>query len=295
MNMKLLVSFLLGVTLTILGFYKYYKTGSSVTYDSQSCTLCCDCYEDLHGKVVLVTGASGGIGNAIARSFSMLGAKVAIHYHSRKTNAEALRDEINDKQGEAEIFFADFNDNQDIVKLVDSVIKKFGKIDILINNAAIVKERAFSKIDGEYLQEHINVNLLSPLLLSKEVISRFSKEGGSIVNISSINALFPSREAIIYSASKAALNNITAALAKVGAEKNVRVNGVMPGLTATARKAKVPKELSNFINNTTLIAPRMGYPEEIAEVVVFLATNQSRWITGQVITVDGGMSIGLMG
>jgi NAD(P)-dependent dehydrogenase (short-subunit alcohol dehydrogenase family) len=250
---------------------------------------------DLTGKVAVVTGASKGIGRAIAERLALSGAKVCVSSRNLKA-CEAVRDSIVKSQGTAIAVAADTSDPQALSYLVDETIEKFGTIDILVNNAATspifgpveeTSEAGFDKI--------MAVNVRGPFTLSKLILPHFKKKNsGSIINIGSIGAVRPEEALGIYSMSKAALLSLTKVLAKEWGPYGVRVNCVCPGLVKTKFNESVwespPNRVDHFLMRTPM--KRIATPEEIAPFVVFLASDSmSGFSTGGVFTIDSGMTL----
>lgn len=248
---------------------------------------------DLTGKVALVTGASKGIGKAIAELYAQAGAKVVVS--SRKQDAvDAVASEINSKGGNAIAIACNVSDASDLQKLVDATLQKFGTIDILVNNAAAnpsfgpvveTTESSFDKI--------IAVNVKGPFELAKKVYPILkAKQSGSVINISSIGGLRPEPGLGIYSVSKAALISLTKVMAKEWGADNIRVNVICPGLIKT-KFSEALWSNEKIMNAMMKILPikRVGTPEEIAALALYLASDVSSYSTGSVFTADGGFTI----
>ncbi len=242
----------------------------------------------MQDKVVLVTGGSGCLGSTICQKFASLGAKVAIHYHANKEKATNVLSTVLSAGSEGEIFMADLEKADSCAELIERVSEKFGKIDIIINNAVVFKVSAFEDIDPEDFHKQLNVNVLAPIILSQTALKYFPKEGGSIVNIASVNSFLPSVEAAIYSASKAALVNLTTSMGRLLATRKIRVNAISPGAIEGENVANIPLEMRKIFTDKTPLAPRFADPEEIANMAIFLSSPASTWITGKNYTVDGG-------
>ena len=237
--------------------------------------------------MVLVTGASGGIGSAIVRLFASKGFNVAIHYNSNESSAIELRDGLKNVGYSAEIFQADLSVPEDVCRLVNEVKSVFGTVDVLVNNAGISLVKLFDETTDEEWDTVMNVNLRSAFLCSKAVVGdMISKKKGKIINISSIWGVKGASCEVAYSASKAGLIGMTKALAQELAPSNIQVNCVTPGAIAT--------EMNSHLSASDVVAlcdeipaGRFGAPIEVAETVWFLANSPS-YVTGQVIGVDGG-------
>jgi len=246
----------------------------------------------LENKVAVVTGASKGIGAAIAKYFAAEGAKVVVNYASSKEGADKVVKAITDNGGIAIAVQADVSNGADVNRLFEETAKAFGTLDILVNNAVFQQYLPIEQVTVEAFHQHFNVNVLGPVLTIQASLKAFGDKGGNIINISSGASKYPLPGASLYSATKAALDGITIALSKELGAKNVRINSVLPGATETegARSAGVTtgsEYEKMFIANTPL--GRRGQPEDIAKAVVFLASDDAAWITGEQISVSGGM------
>jgi len=240
-----------------------------------------------NSKAAIVTGAAKGIGAAIALALAAAGYAVVINFRNGMDEALALRGQITDSGGVAEVFGADISQETQAVALVAFAVEKFGRLDVLVNNAGIAKPGALDEIDAAHIAELSSVNI-SGLLFATKHAARHLPPGGVIVNISSVNGLSPVPGAAVYSATKAAVNAITVSLARELGGKGIRVNAVAPGLTMTARYAdEVPEEAKRHVVKETPLG-RLGMPEDIAGLVTFLTSDAARWITGEVISASGG-------
>ncbi|HMI08276.1 MAG TPA: glucose 1-dehydrogenase [Flavobacterium sp.] len=246
----------------------------------------------LKNKVAVVTGASKGIGASIAKHFAAEGAKVVVNYASSKEGADSVVKEITDNGGIAIAVQADVSNEADVMRLFAATKKAFGTLDILVNNAVFQQYLPIEQASVDAFHQHFNVNVLGPVLTIQASLKAFGDKGGNIINISSGASKYPLPAASLYSATKAALDAITIALSKELGAKNVRINSILPGATETegARSAGVTagsEYEKMFIANTPL--GRRGQPEDIAKAVVFLASDDAAWITGEQISVSGGM------
>ena len=243
----------------------------------------------LEGKVAIVTGGSRGIGFAVAKVFSESGAKVVItSRNSDKLNDAALKLECLAVK-------ADVRNSSEVKNVIKQTMEKFGRIDILINNAGVFpKISKLHEISEEDWNEVLDTNLSGPYRFAKEAIPYLQKNGGVIINVSSDAGLraYPDFNADAYSASKAALNLLTKTWALQYAKDKIRVNAVCPGVVDTDMTAPFLKTDADreFMNNDHPIG-RMGKPEEVAKTILFLASDDSAWTTGAVMTVDGGESL----
>jgi 3-oxoacyl-[acyl-carrier protein] reductase len=246
----------------------------------------------LKDKVAVVTGASKGIGASIAKHFAAEGAKVVVNYASSKEGADSVVKEITDNGGIAIAIQGDVSNEADVIRLFEETKKAFGTLDILVNNAVFQQFLPIEQVSAETFHQHFNVNVLGAILAIQASLKLFSDKGGNIINISSGASKMPLPAASLYSATKAALDAITISLSKELGAKNIRINSILPGATETegARSAGVTagsEYEKMFIANTPL--GRRGQPEDIAKAVVFLASDDAAWITGEQISVSGGM------
>ena len=240
-------------------------------------------------KVVLVTGSTRGIGKAIITDFAIKGYNVVINYKNSEFEAQILKQELEDTYNiEALIIKADVSKENEVKEMVQQIINKFGKIDVLVNNAGIAIDKEFEDRTVEDWQLTLNVNLIGPFLVSKYVGAEMLKqENGKIINISStngINSFFPT--SIDYDASKAGLINLTHNLA-IQFAPYINVNCIAPGWVNTEMNKCLPKE---FIEEETqkIYKKRFAEPEEIAKVVTFIASSDADYINDEVIKIDGG-------
>jgi 3-oxoacyl-[acyl-carrier protein] reductase len=246
----------------------------------------------LKNKVAVVTGSSKGIGAAIAKHFGAEGAKVVVNYASSKEGADKVVKAITDNGGIAISVQGDVSKEADVIRLFEETKKAFGTVDILVNNAVYQQFLPIDQVSAETFHQHFNVNVLGPVLTIQAALKLFGDKGGNIINISSGASKMPLPAASLYSATKAALDAITISLSKELGAKNVRVNSLLPGATetegATSAGVTAGSEYEKmFIANTPL--GRRGQPEDIAKAAVFLASDDAAWITGEQISVSGGM------
>ena len=246
----------------------------------------------LKNKVAVVTGASKGIGASIAKHFAAEGAKVVVNYATSKEGADSVVNAITGNGGIAISVQADVSKEADVTRLFEETRKAFGALDILVNNAVYQGYAPIEQISVETFHQSFNVNVLGPVLTIQAALKMFGDKGGNIINISSGASKMPLPAASLYSASKAALDAITISLSKELGAKNVRINSVLPGATETEGAASAGVTPGSeyekmFIANTPL--GRRGQPEDIAKAVVFLASDDAAWITGEQISVSGGM------
>jgi 3-oxoacyl-[acyl-carrier protein] reductase len=247
---------------------------------------------DLKDKVVLVTGSSTGIGAAVARGFGRNGAKVAVHYHSSRTEAEKVVADIKLHGGTAALFGADVRSAQEVENLVGGVSRYWGRLDVLVNNAGgLVKRAKLEEVTDELYDEVLNLNVRSVVTASRAAARLFRQQGkGNIINTTSIAARNGGRiGASLYAGSKAFVSSFTRTLAKELAEAGIRVNAVSPGVVMTPfhERFSTPEVLEAI--RKTIPMERLGTPEETVGAFLFLASDQlSGYVTGQVIEVNGG-------
>jgi 3-oxoacyl-[acyl-carrier protein] reductase len=244
---------------------------------------------EFQGKVALVTGASSGIGSAVATQLGRAGATVGVHYNSHDENATAVASGITSAGGTAFIVSGDVAKVDDAKRIVKAVVDRCGKIDILVNCAGILEYARFGDIDSASFERQFSVNTLSIVLMMQAAVPHFPDSGGRIVNVSSNIAFRPIEGCAIYCASKAAVGTLTEAFSKELASKKITVNAVAPGATITPMTAWLSDDIRRGIEQSTPLG-RMAVPTDIADVVFFLASEMSRWITGRTILVDGGLN-----
>lgn len=252
-------------------------------------------FEDIKNKKVLITGASGGMGSCMAKLFANYGAWVGLHYRNDDDKKEVTKilKEIQKKLGKAEMFQADFLNSQDRKNLIKPFIKKFGGIDVLINNAgAAFGYKHFSELDEKSWDNTFNLNTKTPFYLSGEAFNYMKEHGGGrIINISSANVKYGgSAKSFHYCASKAALDTLTIGFAREGAKYNILVNSIRCGVIDTPMRTKINGyNEENFKKRIELIPlKRMGRPIDIARMALFLASESGNFITGEIFTVAGG-------
>jgi len=245
----------------------------------------------LAGKVALVTGASKGIGAAIATHVAAEGAAVVVNYASSKSGADRVVGEINGNGGRAVAIQADVSKESDIRRLVAESVKAFGGLDILVNNAGVYEFLPLENITAEHFHRQFNLNVLGLLLTTQEAVKHFKPSGGSVINISSVVSTFTPPTGSVYSGTKAAVDAITLSLAKELGPRKIRVNSINPSMVETegVRAAKLNE--GEFRDQTQAITPlgRLGQPADIAPAAVFLASDDASWITGESIFITGGL------
>jgi len=245
----------------------------------------------LKGKVAIVTGASKGIGASIAKHLADEGAAVVVNYSSSKAGADKVVAEIVGKGGKAVAVQGNVAKLADIEKLLSETKKAFGQLDILVNNAGIYEFAPIEAVTEELFHKQFDLNVLGLILTTKEAVKYFGPAGGSVVNISSIVSTLAPAAASVYSATKGAVDTITISLAKELGPRNIRVNAVNPGMVATEGTHSMGIIGSDFEKQTVAQTPlgRIGKPEDIAPAVVFFASDDASWITGETLLIAGGL------
>jgi 3-oxoacyl-[acyl-carrier protein] reductase len=243
----------------------------------------------LVGKVAVVTGASKGIGAGIARGLAEAGASVVVNYASDKAGADRVLAEVTEKGGKAVAVQGDVSKAADVQRLFAEAVRAFGGLDVLVNNAGVYRFGPIEGVTEAEFHRHYDTNVLGPILAVQEALKHFGPEGGSVINISSVVGSSPWSQAALYSSTKAAVDNLTRGLALELAARKVRVNAVAPGTTESEGTSDLFEgdEVKKVIASTPL--GRVGTPADIARVVVFLASDDSAWVTGEVIRASGGM------
>jgi len=246
--------------------------------------------QKLTGKVAIVTGASKGIGASVAAHLAAEGAAVVVNYSSSKAGADRVVAEITAKGGKAVAVQANVAKPEDIARLVAESQAAFGPIDILVNNAGIYEFSAIEEITPEHFHRQFDLNVLGLLLVTKEALKAFNPAGGSVINISSVvsQARFPG--AVVYAATKGAVDAITRVLASELGPRGIRVNSVNPGMVETEGVHAAGIAESDFRKKIEAETPlgRIGQPGDIAPAAVFLASDDSAWLTGETIVIAGG-------
>jgi NAD(P)-dependent dehydrogenase (short-subunit alcohol dehydrogenase family) len=250
----------------------------------------------LNGKVAIVTGGGGGIGGATARALAREGAAVLV-VDVNEDAAAAVAGGVRDSGGVAESLRADLSEERDVEAVIAEVVQRFGRLDVLHNNAALTDsdflsaDTAVTELSLEVWDRTLAVNLRSQMLMCKHAVPIMADQGGgSIINMSSGASLKGDRTRTAYGVSKAGVNALTMYVATSHGKKGIRANTILPGLVITdAVRAHLKEEMLASLSKATL-TPSVGQPDDIADVVVFLASDESRYITGQMLAVDGGMS-----
>jgi 3-oxoacyl-[acyl-carrier protein] reductase len=243
----------------------------------------------LAGKVAVVTGASKGIGAAIAKQFAAEGAAVVVNYSSSKEGADRVVAEITKNGGRAVAVQANVAKEPDIRRLFADAKKAFGQLDILVNNAGIYEFSPLSDVTPEHFHKQFDLNVLGLLLATREAVKHFGADGGAVVNISSVVASKGIPGAAVYSATKGAVDAITRSLAQELGPKKIRVNSINPGMVETEglRSAGFEDDFRKQVESHTPVG-RIGQPDDIAPAAVFLASSESGWLTGESLYISGG-------
>lgn len=247
--------------------------------------------QKLTGKIAVVTGASKGIGAAIATHLAAAGASVVVNYASSKAGADKVVDEITKQGGKAIAVQADVSKQADIQRLFAETKKAYDKVDILVNNAGIYEFAPLEAITAEHFHKQFNLNVLGLILATQEAAKHFGPAGGSIVNISSVVATAGLPNTSVYSATKAAVDAVTRSLAKELGPRKIRVNSVNPGMVETEgvhASGIADSEMRTQTESQTPLG-RIGQPQDIAPAVVFLASDDSAWTTGETLFISGGL------
>ena len=247
---------------------------------------------ELEGKVSLVTGASRGIGKAIALKLANLGSKVAVNYVAieagNKVDADDLVESITHNGGEAMAVEADMRDSEAVKAMVEQVTDRWNKVDILVNNAGINRDTLLLRMSDDAWDDVVNTNLRGAYLCTKFALkSMMRQEWGRIISISSVTGIVGNIGQSNYAASKGGIIAFTKSIAREAGSRNITVNAVAPGFIVTGMTDKLPPERKEAIL-TMVPLRRFGQPEDVAELVAFLASERAGYITGQVITIDGG-------
>ena len=240
-------------------------------------------------KVAMITGATRGIGKQIALTLANEGYNIVLNYRTENDELKQLKNEIESKNVKCLAVQGDVTNFEDCKQMIESAIKEFGKIDVLVNNAGITKDMLLARMKEEDFKQVIDVNLVGTFNMTKNVISYMMKARNvKIINISSVVGIAGNAGQTNYSASKAGIIGFTKSLAKEVASRNILVNAVAPGFIETNMTDVLKQEVKDEIAKNIPLK-RMGTPQDVANVVKFLASEDSSYITGQVISVDGGM------
>ena len=244
----------------------------------------------LQGKVAVVTGASKGIGAGIARALGAAGASVVVNYASDKKGAEKAVADIKAKGGQAVAVQGDVSKSADVKHLFEETRKAFGKLDVLVNNAGVFKFAPLEETTEAEYQRQFGINVLGPLQATREALPLFGPDGGSVINISSIVSRMGIPGSAIYAGTKGALDTITLVLASELGPRKIRVNAINPGMVESEGTHTAGFIGGDFQKDVEAKTPlgRIGQPEDVAKVAVFLASDESSWLTGERISASGG-------
>ena len=244
----------------------------------------------LAGKVALVTGASKGIGAAIAEALATAGAAVAVNYSSSRSGAEAVVARIAAKNGRAVAVGGDVSKTDDVRRIFAETTATLGRVDILVNNAGVFRMQPLAEVTEAEFHRQFGINVFGLLAASQAAAAQFGPDGGSIINVSSIVARITPPESSIYSGTKGAVDAITRVLAKELGPKKVRVNAISPGLVDTEGTQSAGFIGGEFEAGAAAGSPlgRIGQVDDIASVAVFLASADAKWITGEIVNASGG-------
>ena len=244
----------------------------------------------LNGKVAVVTGASKGIGAAIARQLADDGAAVVVNYATSRAGADQVVADITARGGRAVAVQGDVARKDGIDRLFAETKKAFGRVDILVNNAGVYEFAPLEQVTEEHFRRQFDLNVLGLLLTTQAALSHFNGDGGSVINISSLVSTLAPANASVYSATKGAVDTITVSLAKELGARKIRVNAVRPGLVETEGAIASGFTQGDFHDQYVRSAPlgRIGRPQDIATAVSYLASDESSWVTGETLLVSGG-------
>jgi 3-oxoacyl-[acyl-carrier protein] reductase len=245
---------------------------------------------NLEGKVAIVTGASKGIGAAIAKGLGAAGAAVVVNYASSRDGADRVVAEITGKGGRAIAVQGDVGKADDVRRLFEETQRAFGALDVLVNNAGVYQLEPIESVVEDAFHRQFNTNVLGPILAIQEAVKHFGPKGGSVINISSVASTAAPPNSVVYSATKGALDTVTQVLAKELGPRRIRVNTIAPGGVETEGVHAAGLMGSDFEKQIVAGTPlgRFGQPEDIAGVAVFLASDAAGWVTGERIGASGG-------
>jgi len=244
----------------------------------------------LSGKVAVVTGASKGIGAGIAKALGAEGASVVVNYASSKAGADKVVEAITAKGGNAVAVKADVSKAEEAKALIDETLKAFGRLDVLVNNSGVYEFAPIEEITEESFHRQFNINVLGLLLVTKAA-AKHLPEGGSVINIGSVVSRTTPPHSSVYTATKGAVDAITGVLSREFGQRKIRVNSINPGMIETEGSHAAGFIGSDLEKSIAAQAPfgRAGQPDEVADIAVFLASKDSRWLTGETLLASGGM------
>lgn len=245
---------------------------------------------DLHGRIALVTGASKGIGAAIAQALAAAGARVAVNYTHGRDTAESVVEQITSSGGKASAFQADVSVEDDVINMFGEIRDAFGPIDTLVNNAGVWKYAPLEELTVDEFHRHYNINVLGYLLTSREFVKQKEADGGTIINITSVGIHKPAPTTVLYQGTKMAIVGMTETLSLELAPRGIRVNAIAAGLIDTegtrASGFMGSEQEDEYVE--TIPLGRVGQPDDIAPVAVFLASDDAKFITGDTVSPTGG-------
>ena len=244
----------------------------------------------LNGKTAVVTGAAKGIGAAIARALGSEGAAVVVNYASDRAGADRVVREIVERGGKAIAVQGNVSKEADVRRLFEETKKAFGPVDVLVNNAGVYAFGALEAVTEAEFRRQFDANVLGPILVTREALGHFRPEGGSVLNVSSVVSERAVPNAVVYAATKGALDSLTRVLAQELGPRKIRVNTIAPGVVDTEGTRTLGVIGSDFETQAVARTPlgRIGQPEDIAKVAIFLSGDDSRWLTGERLEVSGG-------
>ncbi|MCP9232650.1 glucose 1-dehydrogenase [Mesorhizobium sp. LMG 17147] len=244
----------------------------------------------LNGKVAIVTGASKGIGAAIAKGLATAGAAVVVNYASSRDGADRVVAEIEDRGGRAVAVQGDVSQSADVRRLFETAKSEFGGLDILVNNAGVFAFEPLEAVTEAEFHREFDTNVLGIILTTQAAVSHFGPSGGSIINISSVASRNPQPNSLVYAATKGAVDTITLSMSRELGARNIRVNAIAPGGVDTEGLERIGIVGSDFERQIVAMTPlgRFGRPDDVARVAVFLASDEASWLTGERITASGG-------
>jgi 3-oxoacyl-[acyl-carrier protein] reductase len=245
---------------------------------------------ELTGKVAVVTGASKGIGAGIAKGLAAAGAAVVVNYASSKAGAERIVADITGKGGKAIAVHGNVAEAKDVQRLFEETKKAFGSLDVLVNNAGVFEFSPLEAVTETEFHREFNINVLGTILATREALKYFGPAGGSVINLSSVAGVKAIPNSVVYSATKGAVNAITRVLANELGARKIRVNAIAPGPVETEGIHELGILGSDFEKQMVAETPlgRIAQPVDIARIAVFLASDSSGWLTGDIITASGG-------
>jgi len=246
---------------------------------------------ELQGKAAVVTGASKGIGAGIAKELAAAGAAVVVNYATSREGADKVVAEITRQDGRAIAVQGDMSKRADVQRLFAETTKAFGRLDVLVNNAGVFNFQPLEEITEVEFHRHYDTNVLGPIMATQEAVKHFGPDGGSVINISSVAARNATPSSAVYAGTKSALDTVSRILAKELGPRKIRVNSLSPGFTETEGVVSAGIKGSDMAKEMVAQTPlaRAGRPEDIANVAVFLASDRSAWITGEVVSASGGL------